>query len=43
MEETYQYLEGIGKGKIGQIIMGKLRIGIDLLEGIEELAKKGTL
>ncbi len=43
MEETYQYLEGIGKGKIEQIIMGKLRIGIDLLEGIEELAKRGNI
>lgn len=43
MEETYQYLEGIGKGKIGQIIMGKLRIGIDLLEGIEELAKRENI
>lgn len=43
MGETYQYLEGIGKGKIEQIIMGKLRIGIDLLKGIEELAKRGNV
>lgn len=43
MEETYRCLEGIGKGKIGQVVMGKFRIGIDLLEGIEELAKKGNI
>lgn len=43
MEETYEYLEGIGKGKIGRIIMGKFRIDVDLLEGIEELAKKENI
>ncbi len=43
MEETYQYLEGIGKGSIGRIIMGKLKIGVDLLEGIEELTKRENL
>ena len=40
MEETYKYLEGIGRGKIRRIIAGKLKIGVDLLEGIEELAKR---
>ena len=40
MEETYKYLEGIGRGKIERIIAGKLKIGVDLLEGIEELAKR---
>ena len=43
MEENYKCLEGIGKGKIVQIIMGKLRIGVDLLEGIEELARAGNV
>lgn len=39
MEQTYQYLEGIGTGKIECIVMGKLKIGVDLLEGIQEIAK----
>ncbi len=43
MEETYQYLEGIGKGRLGRIIMGKLKIGVDLLEGIEELTKRENI
>ena len=34
------YLEGIGRGKITRIIMGKLKIGVDLLEGIEELVRE---
>jgi predicted DNA-binding protein with PD1-like motif len=33
------YLEGIGNGKIGRIVMGKFKIGVDLLDGIEELAR----
>jgi predicted DNA-binding protein with PD1-like motif len=32
-------LEGIGKGRIDRIVMGKLGMDIDLLEGIEELVK----
>ena len=32
-------LEGIGKGRIDRIVMGKLRMNIDLLQGIEELVK----
>jgi len=32
-------LEGIGRGRMGQIIMGKLKMDIDLLEGIQELAQ----
>jgi len=39
MQETYKYLEGVGEGKIAKVIVGKLRIGVDLLEGIEELAR----
>ncbi len=40
MAAISQHLEGIGKGEITRIAMGKLRIGVDLLEGIEELARK---
>ncbi len=40
MRETYRCLEGIGRGRIGRVVMGKLKIGVDLLEGIEELAKR---
>ena len=40
MENGYRYLEGIGKGRIDRIVMGKLKIGVDLLEGIKELVKK---
>ncbi len=43
MAKEYQFLEGIGKGRIGRIVMGKLKIGIDLLQGIEELAKKENI
>ncbi|MFC2045206.1 PPC domain-containing DNA-binding protein [Chloroflexota bacterium] len=40
MQGSYEYLSGIGTGKISRMIMGKLKIGVDLLEGIEELARK---
>jgi predicted DNA-binding protein with PD1-like motif len=43
MEETSQYLEGIGHGRIGRIVVGKFKIGVDLLEGIEELAKTESI
>jgi len=33
-------LEGIGKGRLDRIVMGKLGIEIDLLERIEEMVKK---
>ncbi len=33
-------LEGIGKGRIDRIVMGKLGMNIDLLEGVEELVKR---
>ena len=39
MENDLHLLEGIGKGRIDRIIMGKLRMDIDLLQGIEELVK----
>ena len=33
-------LEGIGRGRMDRIVMGKLKTDIDLLEGIHELAKR---
>ena len=33
-------LEGIGRGRMDRIVMGKLKMDIDLLEGIQELARK---
>jgi len=40
MGNVLSLLEGIGRGRIDRIVMGKLRMDIDLLEGIKELAKK---
>ncbi len=39
MGNALHLLEGIGKGRIDRIVMGKLRMDIDLLRGIEELVK----
>lgn len=39
MGNALHLLEGIGKGKINRIVMGKLRMDIDLLQGIEELVR----
>jgi len=39
MESGYCLSEGIGKGRIDRIVMGKLKMDIDLLEGIQELVK----
>lgn len=33
-------LEGIGNGRINRIVMGKLGMDVDLLQGIEELVKR---
>ena len=33
-------LEGIGRGRMDRIVMGKLKMDIDLLEGIQELVKR---
>jgi predicted DNA-binding protein with PD1-like motif len=38
--EEYEYLEGTGHGKISRIVMGKLKMGVDLLGAVEELARK---
>ncbi len=40
MENVLTLLEGIGRGRMNRIVMGKLRMDVDLLEGIKELAKK---
>jgi predicted DNA-binding protein with PD1-like motif len=37
---SFDLLEGIGRGRMDRIVMGKLKTGFDLLEGIQELAKK---
>ncbi len=39
MRDAFHLLEGIGKGRMDRIVMGKLRMDIDLLKGIEELVK----
>ncbi|MBS3918555.1 MAG: DNA-binding protein [Deltaproteobacteria bacterium] len=40
MGNVQDLVEGVGRGKMGRVVMGKLAIDIDLLEGIEELVKK---
>jgi predicted DNA-binding protein with PD1-like motif len=40
MGNVLSLLEGIGNGRIDRIVMGKLRMDIDLLQGIEELVKR---
>jgi predicted DNA-binding protein with PD1-like motif len=40
MGSSSALLEGVGKGRMDRIVMGKLKMDIDLLEGIQELAKK---
>ena len=40
MENSALLTEGIGKGRLGRIVMGKLGMEIDLLEGIREMVKK---
>jgi predicted DNA-binding protein with PD1-like motif len=40
MGSVPELLEGIGRGRLNRIAMGKLKMDIDLLEGIQELAKK---
>jgi predicted DNA-binding protein with PD1-like motif len=40
MENISSLLEGTGRGRMNRIVMGKLKMDIDLLEGIKELAKK---
>lgn len=40
MESHQCLLEGIDKGRMERIVMGKLGMNIDLLEGIKEIVKK---
>jgi len=40
MGSGFDFLEGIGRGRMDRIVMGKLGMDSDLLEGIHELAKK---
>jgi predicted DNA-binding protein with PD1-like motif len=40
MGNVLSLLEGIGKGRMDRIVMGKLGMNIDLLEGIKELVKR---
>jgi len=40
MGSSATLLEGVGRGRMDRIVMGKLKMDIDLLEGIQELAKK---
>jgi len=40
MDKDQNLLEGIGRGQLVRVVMGKLKIGVDLLEGIKELAKR---
>jgi predicted DNA-binding protein with PD1-like motif len=40
MGSSSALLEGVGRGRMDRIIMGKFKMDIDLLEGIQELAKK---
>ena len=40
MARGLDLLEGIGRGRMDRIVMGKLSMDSDLLEGIHELAKK---
>lgn len=38
-----ELLEGVGRGKIGRIVLGKLAMNVDLLRGIEELIKRESI
>jgi predicted DNA-binding protein with PD1-like motif len=39
MGSSSALLEGVGRGHMARIVMGKLKMDIDLLEGIQELAQ----
>jgi len=43
MENGQTFLEGIGRGRMERIVMGKLGMDVDLLEGIQELAKRESV
>jgi hypothetical protein len=39
--EKSPLLEGIGRGKIGRIVMARIPIGVDLLDSIHEVVQRG--
>ncbi len=43
MSDGYKYLEGLAKARMDRIVMAKMKIGIDILQGIEELAKSENI
>jgi len=43
MTSSSGLLEGIGRGRMDRIVMGKLKMDVDLLEGIQELAKREAI
>jgi predicted DNA-binding protein with PD1-like motif len=38
--EQLQYLEGVGRGRIQRIVMGKIKMDVDLLKAIEEMVRR---
>ncbi|MGQ9648025.1 MAG: PCC domain-containing protein [Thermodesulfobacteriota bacterium] len=40
MGHSSAFLDGVGRGRIERIVMGKLKMDVDLLEAIHELARK---
>jgi predicted DNA-binding protein with PD1-like motif len=40
MGNIQDLLEGVGRGRMGRVVFGKLAMDIDFLEGIEELVKR---
>jgi predicted DNA-binding protein with PD1-like motif len=43
MSESNRYLDGTGTGRVERIVMGKFKIGVDLLDGILELTRKENI
>jgi predicted DNA-binding protein with PD1-like motif len=38
--DQLRFLEGVGTGQMQRIVMGKIKMDVDLLEGIKELVRK---
>lgn len=43
MVNVQNLLEGVGRGRMGRVVVGKLAMGVGLLEGIRELAKRESV
>lgn len=43
MENVRNPLEGVGRGRMERVVMGKLAMDVDLLEGIEELVQRENI